>query len=338
MSAPLLEVEDLRVAFRQRGLRAQPLVAVDGASFQLTEGENLGLVGESGSGKTTIGRAILGLVRPTSGRVSVAGTDVTTRDAEDRRDVANRLQVVFQDPYGSLNPSRTIGRTMTEPLELDGGRAPADALEHVRRMLSEVRIPAEAVSRYPHAFSGGQRQRIAIARAMAGSPRLIICDEAVSALDLVTQAQVLNLLKNLQHEHGVSYLFISHNLPIVAYMADRVLVLYSGRIMERGPAADVYAAPLHPYTQALVAAVPVLDPDLQRERRRRRAGDRRANPVPAGTQAGAGCPFAARCPHVADVCWSARPAETAVGEHVVACHAYDATSGHPAQGAGVLAS
>ncbi len=335
MSVPLLAVDDLRVAFKQRGRRAQPFVAVDGVTFEVDEGENVGLVGESGSGKTTIGRAVLGLVPPTGGSVRVAGTDVTNQIAEDRGDLANSLQIVFQDPYGSLNPSRTIGRTMTEPLEVRGGRPPRDAIEHARRMLTEVRIPADAVSRYPHAFSGGQRQRIAIARALAGSPRLIICDEAVSALDLVTQAQVLNLLKNLQREHRASYLFISHNLPVVAYMADRVLVLYRGRIMERGPAADVYTAPLHPYTRALVAAVPVLDPDAQRERRRRRAADLRVDSAAAQPSAQSGCPFAPRCAHAADVCWSARPAETAVDERLVSCHAYDASSGHPANGGGI---
>jgi oligopeptide/dipeptide ABC transporter ATP-binding protein len=334
MSDVLLSVEDLRVDYRRRGWRAPSFTAVDGVSFAVGAGQSIGLVGESGSGKSTIGRAVLGLTPVTRGSVVLDGEDVTVRDGRDRDRPAGEVQVVFQDPYGSLNPSRTIGRTLTEPLEILG-QSPAQALARVQSLLAEVRMPTDAVGRYPHAFSGGQRQRIAIARALAGSPRLIVCDEAVSALDLVTQAQVLNLLRGLQREHGLAYLFIAHNLAVVAHMTDHVLVLYRGRIMERGTATEVCDAPLHPYTRALVDAAPVADPDVQRARRERRARSLRADATNAQPPPPDGCPFAPRCAFAAEVCWSRRPTDVQVGQRTLACHAYDAASGHPSAGAGI---
>jgi ABC-type glutathione transport system ATPase component len=235
-ASPLLTVTDLHVGYKLPGWRTPPLRAVDGVSFTMAEHETVGLVGESGSGKSTIGRALLGLAPISGGKVVLNGHDITHTAAGDRKHIASDLQVVFQDPYGSLNPARTVGKTLAEPLEAAAGRDAKTALGEIRALLSKVRLPEDAADRYPHAFSGGQRQRIAIARALAIQPKLIVCDEAISALDVVTQAQVLNLLTELQRETGVGFLFIAHNLPVVSYFSDRVLVLYRGRIMESGDA------------------------------------------------------------------------------------------------------
>ncbi|MFG3025284.1 oligopeptide/dipeptide ABC transporter ATP-binding protein [Streptomyces sp. NPDC048254] len=335
----LLSVEGLRVDYRQRGLRRGSHRAVDDVSFAIAPHETLGLVGESGSGKSTIGRAVLGLVRPSAGHIRLNGREITGRgrSAGQRREIAKDLQVVFQDPYTSLNPSRTIGRTLTEPLETQGRLSAAEALGEVERLLASVGLPVDTSGRYPHAFSGGQRQRIAIARALSTTPRLVICDEALSALDLVTQGQVLGLLARLQRELGVAFLFIAHNLPVVHHISHRVVVLYQGRVMEQGPASLVNDDPLHPYTRALLAAVPVPDPPRQRERRRLRAETVAASTATAQQPSGDGCPFVPRCPFAADVCRTARPADVRVGERTVACHMFDAASAHPGRTAdGVL--
>ena len=331
MTKTLLTVEDLHVRYKLPGWRTPPVKAVDGVSLTLGEGETVGLVGESGSGKSTIGRALLGLAPISEGRVVLDGHDITTSKAGDRRHIANDLQVVFQDPYGSLNPARTIGKTLAEPLEA----AAADtrtALAEIRSLLAKVRLPDDAVDRYPNAFSGGQRQRIAIARAMAIQPKLIVCDEAISALDVVTQAQVLNLLGDLQRDTGVAFLFIAHNLPVVSYFSDRVLVLYRGRIMESGPAALIHERPAHPYTQALRAAVPVPNASAQRILRRQRREVLRVTTAQAKPAPEQGCPFAPRCPHAAEVCWTTRPADTPFEGRTVACHVFDTESGHPQAG------
>jgi peptide/nickel transport system ATP-binding protein len=334
----LLTVTDLHVGYKLPGWRTAPVRAVDGVSFTLGEHETLGLVGESGSGKSTIGRALLGLAPISAGQVVLGGHDITASKAGDRRHIASDLQVVFQDPYGSLNPARTIGKTLAEPLQAAAADT-ATALAEIRSLLAKVRLPDDAVDRYPSAFSGGQRQRIAIARAMAISPKLIVCDEAISALDVVTQAQVLNLLGDLQRETGVAFLFIAHNLPVVSYFSDRVLVLYRGRIMESGPAALIHQRPAHPYTQALRAAVPVPDVAAQRILRRQRREVLRVTTAQAKPAPDQGCPFAPRCPHAADVCWTTRPADTPFEGRTVACHVFDAASGHPqAGGAGELVS
>jgi oligopeptide/dipeptide ABC transporter ATP-binding protein len=335
---PILEVRDLRVEFPLRGRGSGPLRAVDGVSFTMAAGETLGLVGESGSGKSTIGRAILGLLTPAGGTIRLAGQDITGHRAGASAKIARLMQVVFQDPFGSLNPSRTVGKTLTEPLEVQRQMTAEQSLAEVRRLLDSVGLPKDAAARYPHGFSGGQRQRIAIARAVSTSPELVICDEAVSALDLVTRAQVLNLLDQLQRETGVSFLFIAHDLPIVSHVARRTAVLYRGRIMEQGPAGEIHARPLHPYTRALLAAVPVAQPERQRERRQLRNAAVAASTANAKQPPAEGCPFAPRCLHAADVCWSTRPADTTVGPVTVACHMYDQASGHPDRGATSSAS
>lgn len=254
--APLLEVCDLRVQFPGRG-RDEGVPAVDGVSLHIAPGETLGLVGESGSGKSTLSNAVLGLVRPTAGRIRFAGQDITNARPVERRRLAQRLQVVFQDPYGSLNPSRTIGATLAEPLRVHQRLGRAGATTRVTEILAKVGLPADAADRYPRQFSGGQRQRIAIARALVLQPELIICDEPTSALDLSVQAQILNVLLTLQQDLGLAYLFVSHDIEVVRHMAHRVAVLLQGRLVEEGTVEQVTTAPRHPYTRKLLASVPV---------------------------------------------------------------------------------
>lgn len=266
MSDSLLSVQDLRVSFGARGLFRKPREVLHGVSLDLAAGETLGVVGESGSGKTTIGRAVLGLVKPSGGSIHFDGTEITAVKAAERRQLARDIQVVFQDPYSSLNPTMTIGEILIEPLVTQGATA-RDARSRVRGLLDEVGLPSGAIDRLPREFSGGQRQRIAIARALAPSPRLIVCDEPVSALDLTTQARVLDLLLQIQRSTGVAYLFISHDLAVVRHISHRVAVLYRGDLVETGPAATVTKTPEHPYTERLLLAAPVADPAAQERRR-----------------------------------------------------------------------
>jgi oligopeptide/dipeptide ABC transporter ATP-binding protein len=313
----LVEVADLTVEFA-RGRRRPPLRAVDGVSFSIAARETIGLVGESGSGKTTIGRAILGLAPIRQGVISFAGEEITHASYRRRRALSADLQVVFQDPYSSLNPTRTVGQTLSETLRVHANLSRDGIRERVRDMLERVGLPAEAAKRYPAHFSGGQRQRIAIARALMAQPRFVVCDEPTSALDLSVQAQVLNLLRELQNAFELSYLFISHDLAVVRHLSHRIIVLYHGRIMEQGDAASLYARPLHPYTQALLDAAPVPDPEEQRRRRsmRLRRGIGGADLIPDDS-----CPFAPRCPHTIDICRTSRPPlELAPGGALVACH------------------
>lgn len=265
----VLDVAGLAVEYPRRRVREAPVRVIDDVSFTIAEGETVALVGESGSGKTTIGRAVLGLAPVTAGRIVIDGTDTAGLTARRRRPLAATLQAVFQNPYGSLNPARTIGATLAEPLRAGGtpaARIPGEIAELLRR----VHLPADAARRYPGQFSGGQRQRIGIARAVARRPRLIICDEPTSALDVTTQAAVLDLLQELKDDIGCAYLFITHDLAVVRQFADRALVLQKGTIVEEGPSRAVCDAPQHPYTQRLVAAAPVPDPRVQRARRERR--------------------------------------------------------------------
>lgn len=266
MTVPLLEVDDLRVEYPGKGFRARPTEVLHGVSLALAEGETLGIVGESGSGKTTIGRAVLGLVATAGGSIRFRGEEITHLSARQRRRLSRDIQVVFQDPYTSLNPSLTIGDILSEPLVAQGATR-RDARARVTALLDQVGLPADAAARLPREFSGGQRQRVAIARALAPEPRLIVCDEPVSALDLTTQALVLDLLTDIQRRTGVAYLFVSHDLAVVRHVSHRVAVVYRGDIVETGSARDVTMSPEHPYTQQLLLAAPVADP-VEQERRR----------------------------------------------------------------------
>lgn len=315
---PLLDVVDLVVRYgRGRSAAAMP-AAVDGVSFSIRPGETVGLVGESGSGKSTIGKAILGLEKCSGGSVRYNGADITHASPARRRELGGELRAVFQDPNSSLNPRQSIGASLAEPLRIRGVAA-REARQRAEDMLARVGLPREAVDRFPGQFSGGQRQRIAVARALICEPKLVVCDEAVSALDLSTQAQVLNLLADLRDERGLSYLFIAHDISVVQFLAQRVVVLYRGQVMESGPAAHVTESPQHPFTQALVAASPVPRPAEQAERRQKREalGVRTAA---AAAAAPGGCPFSQRCPLATDLCRTERPALRSVGASDVACH------------------
>lgn len=312
----LLRVSHLHVDFSV-GWGRPPLHAVDDVSLTIGPKETVGLVGESGSGKTTLGRAILGLAPIAAGSIEFDRRDITNLRYKDRRRLSRQLQVVFQDPYSSLNPTRTIGQTLSEPLRAHESLNSADTAQRVTSMLLRVGLPPDAVTRYPAHFSGGQRQRIAIARALMLRPRLVICDEPVSSLDLSVQAQVLNLLRELQAELDLSYLFIAHDLAVVRHLSHRIVVLYRGQIMEVGPAAEVYERPAHPYTRVLLDACLVPDPVRQR---RRRNPTKAAN-TNAGTERSDGCPFAPRCDYATQRCWSERPRLEQRGRaSTVACH------------------
>ncbi|MGW1786067.1 oligopeptide/dipeptide ABC transporter ATP-binding protein [Streptomyces sp. NPDC002143] len=317
-TVPALDVRDLTVHYGRRSRRRPTPPAVDGVSFSIAPGETIGLVGESGSGKSTIGKAVLGLQPVTGGSISFLGDDITRAAPARRRALAAQLRVVFQDPYSSLNPSLTIGATLAEPLRLLG-ESKDGAARRVRAVLERVGLPAAAADRYPRQFSGGQRQRIAVARALVCDPKVVVCDEPVSALDLSTQAQVLNLLADLRDEQGLSYLFVAHDLAVVRFLAQRVVVLYRGQVMEAGDAAAVVEHPRHPYTRALTAAAPVPRPA---EQAARRAAREAMGIGSAGTAAPspAGCPFASRCPLATDLCRTERPVLRRVGDSDVACH------------------
>jgi peptide/nickel transport system ATP-binding protein len=262
----VLKVENVDVTYGAKGFKKQGFKALHSVSIEIAQGETLGLVGESGSGKTTLGRAILGLAPVTAGKIEFLGRDITQATRAERRELSKDLQVVFQDPYTSLNPSLEVGQILAEPLEIqgmDGGRAK----KRIAELLDQVGLPSDAISRLPREFSGGQRQRVAIARALALSPKLIVCDEPVSALDLTTQARILDLFLQIQRDTGVSYLFVSHDLDVVRHLSHRVAVMFKGEIVEQGPASQVTVTPEHPYTQRLLMASPVPDPDRQAERR-----------------------------------------------------------------------
>jgi peptide/nickel transport system ATP-binding protein len=309
----LLEVEQLRVAFATpRGL----LKAVDGVDLALEAGETLGLVGESGCGKSTLAKAIMRLVPISGGAVRVEGEDITTLEGAALRRIRPKLQMVFQDPYGSLNPRRRVGTLVAQPLTLAGWKT-RDARARVAELLAQVGLPTEAAERYPHEFSGGQRQRIGIARALALSPKVLILDEPVSALDVSVRAQVINLLQNLQARLGVAYLFVSHDLTVVEHVADRLLVMYLGRVVERGPAEALWRRPAHPYTQALLSAAPIADPVLARRRKRIvLQGD-----LPSPVDPPSGCAFRTRCRFAVARCAAETPLLRPVGAgQDVACH------------------
>jgi peptide/nickel transport system ATP-binding protein len=323
MTAPLLAVEAIARQYRQRGAAA-PLRAVDGVSFALEAGQALGVVGESGSGKSTLARLVMGLERPTAGRVLFEGEPLFRGRRRPPARLRQGFQMVFQDPYGSLDPRMRVGRIIAEPLHLDPA-APRGAARRrlVEAALAEVGLAAGDADRLPHQFSGGQRQRIAIARALIGRPRLLVADEPVSALDLSVQAQVLNLLLELRQRHGLATLFISHNLGAVEAVADRVAVMYRGRFVETGPAAAILAHPAHPYTRLLLDSEPRLDAPRRRLRRPTPSATAAA-PVDPGAALASwahGCAFVARCPHAQPRCREAPPPTISVDTgHDAACH------------------
>ncbi|GAA5162611.1 dipeptide ABC transporter ATP-binding protein [Pseudonocardia eucalypti] len=315
---PLVEVRGLNVVFRKgRSLGAPRLVrAVNDVSFSIERGETLGLVGESGSGKSTTGRALLKLVPYTAGEVRVAGRDLSGLAGSELRRARRNMQMVFQDPYSSLDPSCTVAASIAEPLLVHERLAPREARARVTELLELVGLTGGHADRYPYEFSGGQRQRIAIARALALHPQFVVCDEAVSALDVSTQNQVINLLERLRAELHLSYLFIAHDLAVVRHISDRVAVMYLGRIVESGPTDRVYNRPAHPYTEALLSAIPDASPHRVKRERILLAGE---PPDPANPPAG--CPLQTRCRYVMDVCRQRMPEATPVhGGGEVACH------------------
>jgi oligopeptide/dipeptide ABC transporter ATP-binding protein len=316
---PLLDVSDLRVWYAQRSswFRATRHVrAVDGVSFALEAGETLGLVGESGCGKSTLGRAVIRLETPTAGKIVLDGQDVTRARGTDVRELRKKVQMIFQDPYGSLNPRMTIHQTLDEVLAFHTPLARQGRLARVGDLLELVGLRPEHMHRYPHQFSGGQRQRIGIARALAVAPRLIIADEPVSALDVSVQAQIINLLADIQRQTGVAYLFIAHDLAVVEHVSRRILVMYLGHIMESGLSAQVCGSPRHPYTRALLSAVPSLDAATRRKRIIL-TGD-----VPSPLDPPNGCPFHPRCPLAVEQCRQSPPPllpDPQHPEHAAAC-------------------
>lgn len=317
---PLVSVEGLSVRYSSRG-RA-PTVAVDGVDLEVRHGQTVGLVGESGSGKSSLGNAVLGLVDAAEGSVHFDGEDITHADRRHRRHLAARMQVVFQDPFGSMNPVRTVRDTLTEGLRLNLRLPGAEIDQRVERALDDVSLPTTVLQRYPGQFSGGQRQRIAVARALVVDPAFLVCDEAVSALDLSVQAQVLNMLARLRTERSLAQLFISHDLSVVSYLSDVIVVMYAGRVVERGPVRTVSEGVGHPYTRMLLASAPVPDPVEQAERRSLRQQLVPADATPVASADA--CLFADRCPFARAECRASRPPlEVRADGHAVACHRYD---------------
>ncbi|MEC4679314.1 MAG: dipeptide ABC transporter ATP-binding protein [Nitrospirota bacterium] len=321
-SQPLLQVTGLKKYFPVRsGLFSRVsawVKAVDDITLHVNHGETLGLVGESGCGKTTVGRSILRLMEPTAGEIRFEGEDVLALKPRELRQARRRMQIIFQDPYSSLNPRMTIGSIVSEPLRIHKIAKGQELQDRVNELFMKVGLRPEHQSRYPHEFSGGQRQRVGIARALALNPKFIVCDEAVSALDVSIQAQILNLLRDLQEEFHLSYLFITHDLNVVQYLADRIAVMYLGKLAEVAPAEDLFATPKHPYTQALLSANPVPDPTVVSQRMIL-SGD-----VPSPLTPPSGCRFHPRCPEVMDVCKTTDPPLITIGsperDHQVWCH------------------
>ncbi len=317
----LLKVDNLKVHFPvKKGVLARTIgyvYAVDGVSFELRAGETLGIVGESGCGKTTTGMAILRLLPPTAGQVWYEGRNLLEQSRRQMRALRRQIQIIFQDPYSSLNPRRTVRQILGDPLMIHGMRSARERRERIAFLLDKVGLSQEQAERYPHEFSGGQRQRIGIARALALNPRLIVCDEPVSALDVSIQAQIINLLIDIQEEFAISYIIIAHDLAVVEYLCDRIAVMYLGKIVELTTYANLFTRPLHPYTQALLSAVPVADPKAPRHRTVLQ-GD-----VPSPINPPPGCRFHPRCPQAMEPCRDQSPQLSQIhADHQVACYLY----------------
>lgn len=321
----ILQVKDLQQHFPIKGgvfgRTVNHVKAVDGVNFTIYEGETVSIVGESGCGKSTTGRAILRLDEPTGGEVIFQGTNLLSKSKREMRSIRKDLQVIFQDPFASLNPRRSIGQTLEEAMGILNVVPKADRRRRAIELLEQVGLKEEHIDRYPHEFSGGQRQRIGIARALAVEPKLIICDEAVSALDVSVQAQVLNLLKKLQKEYGLTYLFISHDLGVVRHISDRIIVMYLGKVVEIAEKKSLFDNPRHPYTQALLSAIP--EPNRKKKKERIiLKGD-----VPSPIDPPSGCRFHTRCPLATDLCRQSDPELKSLGEgHQAACHYAEAIS------------
>ena len=318
----LLKVRDLKKYFPVRGGLFSKIIgyvkAVDGISFDIKEGETLGLVGESGCGKTTAGRTILRLLEPTSGKVEISGIDIYRLKKEEIRKARREIQIIFQDPYGSLNPRMTVGDIVGESLFIHNiTKNRKSGEERVKKLLETVGLNASHMRRYPHEFSGGQRQRIGIARALATNPEFIVADEPVSALDVSIQAQIINLLKDLQEEFGLTLLFVAHDLSVVKHISDRVAVMYLGKIVETASKKELFDNPQHPYTKALLSAIPTLDP------KQRKKGQILTGDVPSPINPPLGCRFHTRCPFVRNICKEEEPKLICTKEkHFVACHLF----------------
>lgn len=313
----LLKVDGVKKYF---DVGSGTLKAVDGLSFDLYKGETLGLVGESGCGKSTAGRTILRLYEPTEGKVIFNGTDVFSLPKKHLKEIRKQMQIIFQDPYASLNPRMTVEDIIGEALDIHKLAKGKKRHERIAELLKLVGLNEEHASRFPHEFSGGQRQRIGIARALAVEPQFIVCDEPISALDVSIQAQVVNLLKKLQNEMGLTYLFIAHDLSMVKYISDRILVMYLGQMMELAESEELNDNPLHPYTQFLLSAVPIPDPAIEKNRERIRVNGEIPSPIDPPNL----CPFCTRCPKVQDKCRRERPQWKEVRpKHFVACHLFD---------------
>jgi oligopeptide/dipeptide ABC transporter ATP-binding protein len=321
----LLQVRDLKKYFPVRGGLFRRVVAnvqaVDGVSFSLQRGRTFGLVGESGCGKSTLGRSIVRLQTPTAGQVLLDGEDITKLSRQQLLPYRQRMQMIFQDPYASLSPRRTVAQTVREPLDVHRLGTGAERETRVRELLDVVGLSARALDRYPHEFSGGQRQRVGIARALALNPSLIVADEPVSALDVSVQSQILNLIEDLQAEHGIAFLFIAHDLAVIQHVSDVIGVMYLGKLVEIASSSDLYAAPRHPYTRALMSAIPVPEPGGRRKR------IVLSGEVPSPMNPPPGCPFHTRCPDAMDKCRVSEPKLKDLGSpsspHEVSCHLYD---------------
>lgn len=321
MSQGLVEVENLKKYYPvTAGLLSKHVAdvkAVDGVSFYISEGETLGLVGESGCGKSTLGRTLLRLEEPTAGRVLYKGQDITNWDKKQLKAIRKEAQMIFQDPQSSLDPRMAIGDSIGEALLIHGMRNERERLERVKELLKQVGLEPEHAARYPHEFSGGQKQRIGIARALAVNPKLIVADEPVSALDVSVQAQILNLMTDLQRQLGLTYLFVAHDLSVIGHVSNRIAVMYLGRIVELAEKTELFSHPLHPYTEALLSAVPIPDPH-RKQKRILLQGE-----IPSPVAPPPGCRFHTRCPRVMPVCRQEEPTLKSVREdHLVSCHLY----------------